>query len=57
MVDQANLDDVNRRLAVIEHELTDISGTHPANGAEVTIAMRKVQEAILYVTKAKEKQG
>lgn len=56
MVDQANLDDIKRRLGVIEHELEDISNTHPANGAEVTLAFRRVQEANFYVGKAKEKQ-
>ncbi len=56
MVDQPSLEDIKRRLSVIEHELTEIAEPRPTNGAEVTLAMRKVQEALLYVGKAEEKQ-
>lgn len=56
MVDAPNLDDIKRRLAVIEHELEDLANARPANGAEITLAFRRTQEAIFYVDKAKEKQ-
>lgn len=54
------LDDIQRRLGVIEHELETMravgpGGKAPANVAEVTLAMRKTQEAGFYVGKAKEK--
>lgn len=55
-VDEPTLPDIQRRLGVIEHELGDLSAARPANGAEITLAYRKVQEAILYVTKAQEEQ-
>lgn len=55
------LDDIQRRLAVIEHELdgmriTGPGGKPPANIAEVTLMYRRVQEAQFYGDKAKEKQ-
>lgn len=53
------LDDINRRLGVVEHDLNAMRaigpGGHPAaNIAEVTLAWRRVQEAAFYVGKAKE---
>lgn len=57
MVDQPNLADIERRLGVVEHELKSLADPHPANGAEITLAYRKVQEALLYVQKAKEQES
>jgi len=55
MVDAPDLKDIKRRLENIEHELEELAKPHPANGAEITLAYRKVQEALLYVGKAQEK--
>lgn len=57
MVDQPNLTEIERQLGVVEHQLKDLAAPHPANGAEITLAYRKVQEALLYVQKAKEQES
>lgn len=56
MVDSANLDDIKRQLENIEHDLENTANTRPRNGAEITLALRKVQEAIFWVNKAKENE-
>lgn len=53
---ERKLEDIQRELNNHEHELEQMASLRPKNGAEITLALRKVQEAILYVTKAIEKR-
>lgn len=57
MVDQPDLADIQRRLEVVEHELESLAAPRPVNGAEITLAYRKVQEGLLYVKKAQGKDS
>lgn len=56
MVNEPDLKDIKRQLKNIEHELDEFAKTRPRNGAEITIALRKVQEAGFFVDKAEEKK-
>lgn len=49
------LPNIKRVLENSEHELDELAQPRPANGAEITLAYRKVQEAIMYVEQAIKK--
>lgn len=54
--DLPKLSDIKRTLENAKHELDELVQTRPDNGAEITLAFLRVQEALWYIGEAETKK-
>lgn len=57
IVDRPKLENMMRQLENVEHECEEYAVDRPPNGDDVTIARRKVFEALAYLKRAKERES